>query len=246
MLTSLKITFLALATATLTEGNDSLRSFKSHPATRKDGEVINRRAQLGPSIVGGEEIEKGSRPYLVSLGKNGTHDCGGSLLTPNVVLTAAHCTETSPDYVDFNRHNLNDDAGVVRMYLEDGSVVNHPNYDSITFENDVSLLFLPSPMTGIMPVKLNDRSRVPTNGQLLDVAGWGRLEEDSDYPDVPMAVTLKYITNEDCIQPPFNLPEDMILPVMLCAFDEGKDSCQGDSGKLNCKLIVGAFLQYNE
>lgn len=46
-------------------------------------------SNVGPSIVGGEPMNKGDRPYLVSFGAPNLSFCGGSLIAPRVVLTAA-------------------------------------------------------------------------------------------------------------------------------------------------------------
>ena len=50
-------------------------------------------AQGGKFIVGGEEAKAGDFPFIVSILINGTHDCGGTLLNANTVLTAAHCSK---------------------------------------------------------------------------------------------------------------------------------------------------------
>ncbi|KAJ3066400.1 Azurocidin, partial [Quaeritorhiza haematococci] len=47
------------------------------------------------AVVGGDPVGTPEKyPWLVSLQNNGRHFCGGSLIAPNVVMTAAHCTST--------------------------------------------------------------------------------------------------------------------------------------------------------
>jgi secreted trypsin-like serine protease len=42
-------------------------------------------------VIGGGEAEKGRHPYMVSLQDDTSHFCGGSLIAPDVVLTAGNC-----------------------------------------------------------------------------------------------------------------------------------------------------------
>lgn len=48
-------------------------------------------AQSHLRIIGGHEAKPHSRPYMVSVQSKGVHTCGGALLNPRWVLTAAHC-----------------------------------------------------------------------------------------------------------------------------------------------------------
>ena len=49
--------------------------------------------QNKPFIVGGVEASAGEFPFIVSLQRNGNHFCGGTLIAPDVVLTAGHCSD---------------------------------------------------------------------------------------------------------------------------------------------------------
>ena len=90
-----------------------------------DRDSFNQTVQ---SIIGGDEIVKGSRPYLVSIGSDHRgHYCGGFLISPHAVMTSAACLFLArsmdnlywdpPQWVDIHRHALNDDSGVIRMRL---------------------------------------------------------------------------------------------------------------------------------
>lgn len=210
------------------------------------------------TIVGGSEIKEGSRPYLVALGDGESaldQYCGGSLITPYAVLTAAHCLFVGssnnpvwlpPEWVEFNRHNLNDtDTDVIRMYLEDttectGDAVYHPEYDQKSLDKDVAILFLPEPITAIKPVILNTDPKVPSDNAPLDVSGWGQTD-DGTLALVPNAVTVRYITDEACTRKPYRFKDDEITENMLCAGSKDKDSCYGDSGE---SLSVIAFVAF--
>jgi len=196
--------------------------------------------QVGQSIIGGEEIVPGSRPYLVPV--VGKQFCGGSLISPHAVMTSAHCVVSTsvewhpPAWVEFHRHSWYNDTGVKRLYLNDrsqcgGDVVYHPNYSDVFDENNVAIIFLPEAINDIIPVKLNVDPNVPVSGDPVDVAGWGWTDLDIPFlSPVPNAVTLDYVTNEDCTKKPYRNPEMWIFEANMCAIGLGKDSCVRDGG----------------
>ena len=198
------------------------------------------------SIMGGEEIIPGSRPYLVAL--IGKYFCPGSLISPHAVMTVAHCVLyanewSSPEYVEFHRHSFLNDTGVKRVYLNDrsqcgGDIVYHPEYNELTFENDVAIIFLPETIHDITPVKLNDDPNVPVSGAPLDVAGWGSTELTFPYRSpVPNAVTLDYVTNEACTKKPYRWPDWVVKDSMMCAIADGKSACYYDGG-VSCPPLL--------
>ena len=68
--------------------------------------------EISPRIIGGSDATIGRYPYAqITLIWNGAHNCGGSLLAPDLVLTAAHCWRYShKPIIEINRYNFKDDS----------------------------------------------------------------------------------------------------------------------------------------
>jgi len=210
----------------------------------KEGE--DKKNSRPQSIIGGDEIEPHSRPYLVSvgMGPSGYYGqfCGGSLISPHAVLISARCTFglfwttptwAPPEWVEFNRHDLFNDTDVTRVYINDrsqcdGDIIYHPEYNPNNFDNDAAILFLPTAIDDIAPVTLNTDPNLLATGDPLDMVGWGLTE--SWFPTVPFAVTLNYLSNEGCTKKPYRYKDDEITDSMMCASAEGKGICSADLG----------------
>lgn len=185
---------------------------------------------LTPSIVGGTDAPAGQYPFIVSLQIKGFgHWCGGTLISPDMVITAAHCL-TQPS----SRYSVL--AGQTALSASNGtrhdvkSVHIHPRYGRDD-KADVAIVKLSTPVKGITPVTLGglEGASYEQAGRLLTVAGWGHLTEDGEGPDIMQHVAVPFIPHAEC-QRQYQGRGVIDASVEMCASHPGKDSCQGDSG----------------
>uniref|UniRef100_A0A674F106 trypsin n=1 Tax=Salmo trutta TaxID=8032 RepID=A0A674F106_SALTR len=92
-------------------------------------------------VVGGYECTAHSVPYQVSLNA-GYHFCGGSLISSQWVVSAAHCYK-SRIQVRLGEHNIEQNE-VTEQWIDSAKLIKHPNYDSYTLDNDIMLIKLNS------------------------------------------------------------------------------------------------------
>uniref|UniRef100_I3J5C5 chymotrypsin n=1 Tax=Oreochromis niloticus TaxID=8128 RepID=I3J5C5_ORENI len=127
-------------------------------------------------IVNGEEAVPHSWPWQVSLQDyTGFHFCGGSLINENWVVTAAHCTIRTSDRVILGEHDRSSSAENIQT-LAPGKVFRHPNYNSYTINNDITLIKLATPAqlgTRVSPVCVAETSDNFPGGLRCVTTGWG-------------------------------------------------------------------------
>ncbi|NWW97750.1 KLK14 protein, partial [Caloenas nicobarica] len=176
-------------------------------------------------IIGGRPCSINQRPFQVAIIKRGQILCGGSLISDQWVLSAAHCKQ--PIRVLIGTDTLRDGTGTMR-YITRALV--HPNYNRGRNDNDFMLLKLNKPVRFSNSVKKIRLPReCPREGMGCTVSGWGTTKSPGGYfPDVLQCGLVYTIPNEECAK----LYPKGITKNMLCAgvTSGGTDSCQGDSG----------------
>ncbi|XP_043937001.1 transmembrane protease serine 5 [Protopterus annectens] len=191
-------------------------------------------------IIGGNSSVLGQWPWQVSLYHAGKHVCGGSIITDQWIVTAAHCVlnyrlPPSSTWLVY--------AGIATLSSAERSsgytvtkVVYHHSYDDRSHDYDIALIKLLFPLnfTGkstIRPVCLPRHNHAFPAGTHCWISGWGYTKPDGyNTPDMLREAVVPLINSKKCNSSCMYNGE--ITPRMLCAgYPEGRiDACQGDSG----------------
>ncbi|KAI3358672.1 hypothetical protein L3Q82_015075 [Scortum barcoo] len=185
-------------------------------------------AAADDKVVGGYECPRHSVPYQVSLNA-GYHFCGGSLISSQWVVSAAHCYKSRVQ-VRLGEHNIAVNEGT-EQWIDAAKLIKHPQYHSYNLDNDIMLIKLLS-----QPAALNSfvqtvalPTRCPVADENCMVSGWGNMSASgSNFPDSLQCLRQPIIDDRICK----NAYPHLFTDNMLCSgfMHGGASSCQGDSG----------------
>ncbi|CAG7820628.1 unnamed protein product [Allacma fusca] len=209
-----------------------------------------------PNIVGGVPATPHAFPYQVSLqvrpcwNCNWRHFCGGSIVAPDKVVTAAHCL-------------VGKDPGSIRVIAGEHclfktelteqnvtvlAAISHPDFNYNTGDYDYAVLRLASPLRlneYVETISLASSGSEPSGN--CTNTGWGNSNATHPvFPDVLHVVTLPIVPRPICAvnyeNSPFKITERMV-----CAGDVGKGSCHGDSGgPLACNNTLTGIVSWGK
>ncbi|XP_063168319.1 trypsin-like [Candoia aspera] len=205
----------------------------SHPFFKLVAAILfmasSATAAEGERVLGGKPCVPHSQPWQAALFSGFRLICGGTLIHPSWVLSAAHCRKAFCPPVRLGEHHLKRLDWSEQLKLS-SKVIVHPEYNRRTMNNDIMLVKLLTPAT------LNDKVKVldlptscPEPGTKCLISGWGTTRSPlAKYPDVLHCANITIISHNVCQ----SIYSNYIKGNMICAgrMEGGTDTCQGDSG----------------
>ncbi|PZF87353.1 S1 family peptidase [Micromonospora deserti] len=175
-----------------------------------------------PYVVGGTRAAQGEFPFMVRLSMG----CGGSLYSPRLVLTAAHCVgRTGANTSITATLGVVDLRSSSRIQVRSNYVYRAPGYNGTG--KDWALIRLATPVTTLSTLKIATTTQYD-NG-VFTVAGWGAAREGGAQQRYLLKANVPFVSDATCNA---YYGGEIIPSEEICAgyASGGVDTCQGDSG----------------
>ncbi|KAL6263427.1 hypothetical protein P5V15_006217 [Pogonomyrmex californicus] len=185
-------------------------------------------------IVGGDIATHGQFKYQVSLESYDEHICGGSIISPIHIVTAAHCVND-----DFYTNGMVVVTGTVSPTLYGGEKHNikciriHPSYTGEKeggWKHDIAVITLNKPIkiNNIQgPIPLASKDYI-NGGKRGIISGWGKTSINSPSSSMLKWLSVNVLSQERCLHGHKN---PRTSENHICTLEKvGQGACQGDSG----------------
>ncbi|WFB11824.1 serine protease [Streptomyces sp. LX-29] len=207
-------------------------------ATKPD--AGSSKTSVAKPIVGGSTTTASAYPYVMQITDADENQfCGGTLVTPTKVVTAAHCLvgeNTSSIRVVGGRTYRNGTNGTVARVSK---IWVHPDYRSVTKGDDIAVLTLSTAMPySTASYVSSSETGVYRAGTTARIIGWGTTSSGGSSSNQLRTATVPTTTDSTCKTA---YGSRFIASDMVCAGYQqgGVDTCQGDSGG---PLMIGGRL----
>uniref|UniRef100_A0A8C1L8L1 Peptidase S1 domain-containing protein n=1 Tax=Cyprinus carpio TaxID=7962 RepID=A0A8C1L8L1_CYPCA len=206
---------------------------------------------VGVEIINGGKVSKNSLQYMVSVQNNKKHFCGGFLISPQYVLTAAHCASKEMTVV-LGDHNISPQKNLKRYDVIHKFIPK--TFKNVEMGNDIMLLKISSKAVlgeKVKTVKIPDlHYRVESNTQCL-VAGWGSTKQHKDV-NYLLALNVSTVDIHNCKKAWKKKPKQKksitkLPPNIICAggYKQNGGVCLGDSGgPLVCNSMAVGIVSF--
>jgi len=201
-------------------------------------QIVNRGINRGSRISGGTEALRNQFPYQVAFfiyTSTGQSICGGSILSTNFVLSAAHCflSFESADLLA-GIHDIINDNPAYELEVFPTDIVLHAGYNRQTQLNDIALVrtsrrpFTFNTMIQALPLAPRSMSNTDITSIIARVAGWGRTSDSTaDISPRLLFIDAPIISNAACT----TIFGNVITSGNVCLSGaSARSTCQGDSG----------------
>lgn len=196
-----------------------------------DYQVVEKtNTQIGTRISGGNEAIPHEAPWITSIHRwdsstlNFSHTCGGSIIQPHIILTAAHCLtgfRFELGYVYAGRHDLSlcETLTQQKRTFNESDITIHDGYTSGISSDDIALIKLINPFvigTYVKPIILPNSSSIPHGSVRL--FGWGSTNyTNNSIGGVLVTAATSIIDLEEC---DLNFNAN-VLDTNICTASEG-------------------------
>jgi len=190
-------------------------------------------------VVNGFTSKEGAWPWIASLQMRGRHFCGGTLITPTWVLTAAHCVERQAGMsIKMGAHNHgNREASAQNIAIK--RIIRHPGYSRNTLKADFALIELQKPATLNARVRLAclpKSAQYPKPGSTCYIQGWGSTRHPGGVATILQQAKMPIVDSSKCKHQ---------REVVCAGFGTTTDpnACRGDSGgPFVCRQSDGSWV----